>query len=378
MAPSAFFLAAMLLAALAAAGCLFEIAAIVALTRFFAASPADGANQAGVTLLKPLYGIEPRLEANLASFLDQDYAGPVQMVCGIGDPSDAARESAERLRRARPDRDIVVTAGSDRTFANRKIANLANMLPAACHEILLLSDSDMAVSPDYLRTTVGALAEPGVGAVTCAYRGRGDAGLWSVLSAGGISYVALPGVILGYVTGMARPCMGSTISLTRETLQAIGGFERFADVLADDYAIGEAVAETGRRVVIAPVLLTHGCTETSFGALWRQKVRWSATIRGVAAWRHLGSIVTYPLPLALLAAAILPAVGLPLVLASLAIRFVLAAVVDRHARQASAPYPLIPVIECVEFLAFAASFAARKIDWRGSRLTIRGHGRIAV
>jgi ceramide glucosyltransferase len=185
-------------------------------------------------------------------------------------------------------------------------------------------------------------------------------------------------VIVGYVTGMARPCMGSTIALTRETLHAIGGFERFADVLADDYAIGEAVAETGRRVEIAPLLLVHGCSERSFTALWQQKLRWSATIRGVAPWRHLGSIVTYPLPLALLAAIFVPAVGLPLALTSLAIRLMLAAAVDHHARERAAPYWMLPAIECVEFLAFAGSFLARKIDWRGSRLTMQRDGRIAA
>ncbi|MBV1688647.1 bacteriohopanetetrol glucosamine biosynthesis glycosyltransferase HpnI [Novosphingobium sp. G106] len=378
MVSSAFFWAGLFLAALAAAGCLFQIAAIIALSRFFAAQPALAGDMVGVTLLKPLYGAEPRLDANLDSFLEQDYLGSIQMVCGVADRSDAAMAVAYRLQGDHPGRDITVVAGSDRTFANRKIANLANMLAAARHEVLVLSDSDMAASPEYLRAVTAALAEPGVGAVTCAYRGRGDTGLWSLLSAGGISYVALPGVVLGYVAGMARPCMGSTIAFTRETLRAIGGFERFADVLADDYAMGEAVAEIGQRVVIAPVLLTHGCTETSFGALWRQKLRWSATIRGVAPWRHLGSIVTYPLPLALLAAAISPTLGLPLVLASVAIRFALAAVVDRHADRASAPYLLLPLIECVEFLAFAGSFVARKIDWRGSPLTIRRDGRIAV
>lgn len=378
MALSAPFWIGMLLAALAVAGCLYEIIAIALLQHFLGRRPTTAADAPGATLLKPLHGTEPRLQQNLASFLDQDYPGPMQMVCGVGDRSDTATAVAERLRRDHPGKDIVLVANSDRSFANGKIANLANMAPAARHEILVLSDSDMAVSPDYLSVIVGALNQPDVGAVTCAYRGRADAGFWSQLSAGCISYVGLPGVILGYVAGMARPCMGSTIALTQETLRTIGGFERFADVLADDYAIGEAVAETGRSVVIAPVLLVHGCAERSFAALWRQKLRWSATIRGVAPMRHLGSIVTYPLPLALLAALFVPAVGLPLALAGLAIRLALAAAVDRRAQERSAPYWLIPAIECIEFLAFAGSFVARKIDWRGSRLTMQRDGRIAA
>lgn len=378
MALGASFWTGTLFAALAIAGCLYEIAAIILLLRFFGRPAARGGAAPGATLLKPLHGIEPRLQQNLASFLDQEYEGPVQMVCGVGDRSDAATAVAEQLQADHPDADIVLVANSSRAYANGKIANLANMMSAARHDILVLSDSDMAVSSGYLSTIVGALTRPGVGAVTCAYRGRGDAGFWSRVSAGCISYVGLPGVILGYVTGMARPCMGSTIALSRETLRAIGGFERFADVLADDYAIGEAVAERGQRVTIAPVLLVHGCSERSFAALWRQKLRWSATIRGVAPLRHLGSVVSYPLPLALIGALFLPAVGLLLALAALVIRLTLAAAVDNRAGARSAPYWLIPAIECIEFLAFAGSFVARKIDWRGSRLTMQRDGRIAV
>jgi ceramide glucosyltransferase len=172
--------------------------------------------------------------------------------------------------------------------------------------------------------------------------------------------------------------MGSTIALSRETLRAIGGFERFADVLADDYSIGEAIARTGRSVAIAPVLLVHGCGERDFAALWRQKLRWSATIRGVAPLRHFGSIVTYPLPLALLAALFIPAVALPVSLAALAIRLAMAVAVDYRAGQRSAPYWLLPAIETIEFLAFVTSFVARKIDWRGNRLTMQRDGRIAA
>jgi ceramide glucosyltransferase len=378
MAATIFFWAGMLLVALAVAGCLFEIAGIVLLLRFFGRPAAPIADSRAVTLLKPLYGSEPCLKENLASFLEQDWRGPVQMICGVSNQQDLAAAVVGQLQADHPGKDIVLVAQSTTSFANRKIANLANMLPAARHDLLVLSDSDMAVSPDYLSAVAGALAQPGVGAVTCAYRGIGNAGFWSQISAGGISYVALPGVIVGYVTGMARPCMGSTIALTRETLRTIGGFERFADVLADDYAIGEAIAETGQRVAMAPVLLVHGCSETGFGALWRQKLRWSATIRGVAPLRHLGSIVTYPLPLALLALALVPVVAWPFVLAALMVRLLLAVAVDRRAGRGSAPYWMLPAIECIEFAAFAGSFVARKIDWRGSRLTMERDGRITA
>lgn len=368
----------LLLLTLAAVGCLYQVAALFRFLLFFAQPPRLAEETAGVTLLKPLHGAEPQLAANLATFLDQNVAGPLQMVCGVGNAADPAVAVVSQLKREHPDAEIALIADTTRHGANGKVGNLINMATAARHRTLVLSDSDMAVPPRYLPVLLAALAQPGVGAVTCFYRGRADTGFWSRLSAGAISYVALPAMLLGYATGMARPCMGSTIALQRETLEAIGGFARFADVLADDYAIGKAVAATGLRVTIPPMVLVHGCSETSFGAVWRQKLRWAATIRKVAPLRHAGSVVTYPLPLALLAALFVPGPGLALAATALAIRIALAVAVDRRTGARSAPLLLLPAIDWLEFLAFLTSFAARKIDWRGSRLTMQRDGRIAA
>jgi ceramide glucosyltransferase len=341
-------------------------------------SPGFSRGDEGVTLLKPLYGAEPRLADNLATFLAQDHAGPVQMVCGIVRPKDPAAAVVASLQAGHPDADIVLVKNPAQLGANGKVGNLINMMPAARHNLLVLSDSDMSVGPDYLATVLAALAQPGVGAASCFYRGRGDTGFWSRLSAGMISHVALPDMVVGYVSGLARPCMGSTIALTRETLAAIGGFERFADTLADDHAIGAAVAERGQRVAIPPMVVTHACTERSFGALWRQKLRWAATVRSLQPWGYAGSVVTRPLPLALLAALFVPYAGLGLALIALLARTAVARRVDRVTGATSAPMWLLPAIDTVEFLVFAASFFARTIDWRGSRLTMGAAGRISA
>jgi len=302
----------------------------------------------------------------------------VQMVCGIVRPADPAGAAVDALQASHPEADISVVRDPTLRGANGKIGNLINMLPAARHDALVLSDSDMSVAPDYLAVVSATLAQPGVGAVTCYYRGRGDAGFWSRVSAGIISHVALPDMVVGYATGLARPCMGSTIALTRETLEAIGGFGRFADVLADDHAVGAAVAELGLRVAIPPLVLTHACTEPSFAALWRQKLRWATTIRSLQPWGYAGSVVTRPLPLALLAALFNPALGLGLVAVALAARLAVARRVDRVTGATSAPLWLLPVIDMVDFLVFAASFFTRTIDWRGSRLTMADAGRITA
>lgn len=368
-------------AVLAAVGITYQAYAWVMLGRFFLPQAATPSSQA-VTVLKPLYGDEPRLQDNLASFLALDHAGPVQLLCGLTDAADPARATVDALHREYPQADIALVIDSARHGANAKVGNLVNMMPEAKHDTLVLSDSDMSVGPDYLAVLLAALAKPGVGAATCFYRGRADGTFWSRVSAGIISHVALPDMVVGYTTGLARPCMGSTIALSRQTLEAIGGFERFADMLADDHAIGTAVAELGLRVEIPPLMLTHACTETSFAALWRQKLRWAATIRRLQPWGYLGSAITRPLPLAMLATPFMPATGLVLIVAALAVRLAVARRVDRLSGLPTAGQPsvawLLPLIDSVDFLVFAASFTVRKIDWRGNALRIEADGRIAA
>lgn len=376
------------LAALAAIGVAYQAFAWVMLGRFFGAEPRrdmpsprpsrEQEGDLGVTMLKPLYGEEPRLKDNLATFVGQDHTGPIQLLCGINNPGDPAQAAVAALQAEHPQADIILTSDAARHGSNGKVGNLINMMHAAKHGTLVLSDSDMSVAPDYLPTLLAILAQPGVGAATCFYRGRGDGNFWSRASAGIISYIALPDMVVGYTTSLAKPCMGSTIALNRATLDRIGGFERFADVLADDHAIGAAIAQQGLRVAIPPLLLTHACTETSFAALWRQKMRWAATIRGLQPWGYAGSVVTRPLPLALLAALFIPETGIVVSIAALAVRFAVTLRVDRIAGERSVALWSLPLIDSVDFLVFAASFTVRKVDWRGTALTIEADGRIAA
>lgn len=364
--------------ALALIGIAYQLAALWALLRFFARAdrPTPRSEQA-VTILKPLHGAEPRLAENLATFLDQDHAGPLQMVCGVGSASDGALPAVNALRAARAGADVALTFAANHTATNGKIGNLIQMAPAAAHEVLVLSDSDMAVTPDYLPRLLATLALPEVGAVTCLYVGRGDAGLWSAIGAAAISTQMMPNMVIGHVTGLARPCMGSTIALTRETLARIGHFERFAHVLADDHAIGAAVRELGLTVAIPPMLTTHCGDEASLAELWRHHLRWAVTIRDLAGPGHYGSLVTHALPLALIAGALTPSLALPLIATALAARYALYASVNRVAGRRLGPFGLVLAADLLSFAVFVASLFAQKIDWRGAGLTMGRNGSIA-
>ena len=329
-----------------------------------------------VSLLKPLHGAEPKLADNLATFLNQVWDAPIQMVVGVQRPDDPALPSIPWSHH--PARQISVVRGAVSSGPNAKVGNLIGMLPFADYDLLVLSDSDMAVPRDYLTVVAGALNEPGVGAVTCLYRGRGDAGHWSVLAAAAISYQFLPSVVLGLRLKVAEPCMGSTIALRRETLARIGGFEALSDRLADDYEIGAAVRALDLKIAVPPLILTHGCAEDGFAALWRQERRWAATVRLIDPVGHAGSIITYPLPTALLLTTLTPLFGLVLLTLTLLARFYLKRVVDQTTGVSTAPGWMMPLRDCLSFVIFIASFATRSIDWRGTKLRMGTNGRIAT
>ena len=212
-------LAAMLLAI---AGGGYLVAAMILVVRRARAPLPSSAMMPSVTILKPLHGDEPGLFDNLASFCNQDYPGPIQIIGGVLDANDAAVAVVRRIQSAYPDRDLDLVIDATLHGSNRKVCNLANMAARIRHDVVVVSDSDIRVDPRYLARVVAALQAPGVGAVTCLYYGVPATGLWSRLSALAINAHFLPGVVVGVASGLARPCFGSTIALRRETLIEIG------------------------------------------------------------------------------------------------------------------------------------------------------------
>jgi ceramide glucosyltransferase len=362
--------------ALALAGSVYALAAGI-MVRRFARRPAPLANSApSVTILKPLHGAEPGLHDNLASFCAQDYAGPVQIIFGVQDPADAALAVVRRVMADFPTADICLVVDPSPHGANRKIANLINMAKSIRHDIVVLADSDMRVERDYLARLIGALEQPGIGLVTCLYRGMPAAGLWSRLASMAIDYHFLPSVLFGLSLGIARPCFGSTIALRRDMLTRIGGFEAFADHLADDNAIGEAVRGTGQRVAIPTMVIAHACPTRGPRDLFHQELRWARTIRAIDPLGFLGSVVTHPLPFALLAVGVghMGVFGALVVGGVIACRLVLQAQVDHLLGLAGTRWRLGPLRDLLSFLVFVASLFGGAVSWRGHRYRVGRSG----
>lgn len=365
---------------LALTSCVYSLGAAFAARRFASRVPKTGHSTRGVTILKPLYGLEPRIFENLASFCRQNYAGPVQIVFGVQRADDPVIGVAERLIREMPDRDIALVVDERLHGANRKVSNLINMEPRIRHDVIVLADSDMAVEADYLDRVVAALEGEGIGLVTCLYRGEPVAGLWSKLAVQAIDYHFLPNVLVGIATGLARPCFGSTIALSRDTLGRIGGFQRVRDDLADDYALGEAVRQLGLKTAIPPFVVAHCCSDGDWTSLFRHELRWARTIALVDPAGFAGSAITHTLPLALLAWIFsgLSGEGGVIVATALACRLILQINIASTFALPSPRYWLGPLRDMLSFGVFVSCFFARAVDWRGQRYVVQADGKMTT
>jgi ceramide glucosyltransferase len=356
-------------------GCAYLAFAVAVTGNFATDTAAKPADLPPVTILKPLKGDEPRLFANLASFCDQDYPAPIQLIFGVPGADDAAIPVVQRLMKALPRHQTDLVIDPTTFGANPKISNLNNMMRKARYPVIALADSDIAVPRDYLLRLVAALERPGVGGVTCLYHGVSIGGFWSKLSALGVDGHFVPNVLIGLRTTLATPCFGSTIALRRSDLDAIGGFAAFTDCLADDYAIGAALRKKDLKVVVAPFLIGHSCVEASLAQLWAHELRWARTIRSVDPTGYGGSFVTHPLAFALLAClfgAIAP--GAAIALFAILSRIVLLHVVTSRNGLAPHPYWLLPIRDLLSFTIFVWSFFGRDLMWRGHEYHVRADG----
>ncbi|WP_294532183.1 bacteriohopanetetrol glucosamine biosynthesis glycosyltransferase HpnI [uncultured Rhodoblastus sp.] len=374
---------------LAIAACLYTLFSIYSLRRFpRAGAPSVAATAPAITVLKPLYGDEPGLLEHLTSFCRQDYAGPVQILFGVHDADDpaaaVARKIVNALRAGKIDgapagMTAELAVDPARHGANGKVGNLINMSRRIEHDIVVLADSDIQVAPDYLARLAKALAQPGVGLVTCLYRGAPMAGLWSSLGAMWVDYGFLPNVVAGVTLKMANPCIGATIALRRATLEAIGGFRAIEDQLADDYALGEAVRGIGQKVVLADFAVGHAHAETSLLQLWRREMRWARTIRSLNPFGYIGSAVTFPLAwalLALLSGGFAPT-GVILTLGALLCRLTLQDEVDRRFPGLAHALLLSPLRDLLSFAVFVVSFFPGQVHWRGRDFSMGANGVMA-
>ena len=360
------------LAAGAALGCLYLLITAVAVWRFPKRQPFT-AIDAPVTILKPLHGAEPNLSLRVASFCMQNYGGPIQVICGVRDRADPAANEISQIGGPEAKRIELIVNPRDHG-SNRKISNLANMLPSARHEILVIADSDIEVTPDYLGKVVAQLQRPNVGAVTCLYHGAPGAGAWAQQAALAINSHFLPSIIVALSFGLSQPCFGSTIAMRKRTLVQIGGFKSFANRLADDYAIGAAVRSAGHEVAVTNFSVGHLCSAENFTALLSQELRVARTIKSIEPLGYAGTLITHPFPLALLSGALGGESASALAVLALVCRCVLCSAVEHSFQLSKQPYWLLPFRDALSFVVFALSFCGSAVTWRGAAYRVTSAG----
>jgi ceramide glucosyltransferase len=335
------------------------------------------------TLMKPLCGLEPRLEENLTSFFLQDYP-EFEILFGTRDASDPALEIVQRLCARYPRVPVKIVFSGEPDQPNAKVCTLRKMFEQASHEYVVISDSDVGVEPDYLRRVVAPLLDDEVGLVMCLYRGVPTGGFWSGLEALGMSVEMAAGVMASATIGEVNFALGPTMATRREVVNSLGGIGVLAEYCADDYVLGNLVAKSGRKVVISDKVIDHYVVNRSFKSSMLHQKRWMMSTRFSIPVGHASSVMSFAMPYGVLAAVAgwntgHLTLGLALLGWTVINRMVMSAAVGWGVvrdRRAWVYCWLYLLRDLMGFGFWLASYAGDTVDWRGERYRLVSGGRM--
>jgi len=329
-----------------------------------------------VSILKPLKGTDLEMYESFRSHCLQDFP-KYEILFGVSDPDDPAIKLVERLQLEFPKGAIRLLLCAKNLGANTKVSNLAQMLPEAKYEHILVNDSDIRVQPDYLRRVTAPLADPQVGLVTCLYRGVPARTLGSRLESLGISTDFSAGVLAArQLEGGIRFGLGSTLVFRRSDLQAIGGFEALVDYLADDYEIGRRIAERDLKVKLSDVVVETFLPSYTLRQFVDHQLRWGCAVRDSRRWGYLGLVVTFGIPWAALALLLSRGAfwAWTLLTAVVGLRLGVALTVGwsvSRDRQVLRLLPWLPLRDLIAPLVWIASLARHNVVWRGDSFRLK-------
>ena len=336
---------------------------IAARSRAFSFLPA-------ISILKPLKGTDPGMYEAFRTHCLQDYP-QYEILFGVSEADDPALELVERLKTEFPEREIRVVYCARNLGTNTKVSNLAQMLPQAHYEHLLVNDSDIRVKAQYLKSVIAPLENEMTGLVTCLYRANASPTLGSRVEALGIGTDFAAGVLTArQLEGGIRFGMGSTLAFRRTDLQSIGGFEALLDYLADDYQVGYRLTAAGKKVALSETVVETSLPAYSLRAFWHHQLRWGRTVRDSRRSGYLGLIFTFGLFWALLTVVFAHGArwAWGLLAATVALRLVQAVTTGRFClqdRQIVRLLWLLPLRDLIAIAIWLASLLGHSIQWRG-------------
>jgi ceramide glucosyltransferase len=362
------FLIALLFGAL-----VYSLLSIVAALRFLAVHPAAFVNPVPISILKPLAGLDLGLESNLRTFFEQDYPC-FEILFAVRDADDPAVAIIEKLQREYPHVPSCLLVTGEPPYSNAKVYNLDRMLAIAENDLVVMSDSDIRVTPNMLRTIAAEFQNPAIGLSTCPYRAVPGASFWSALEATGMNTDFFAGVLAARMLEGMHFAVGPTIAARRSVLQSIGGFDRLKDYLAEDFVMGKFAAEAGHGVILSSYVIEHHIGSTDLRRNAAHRLRWVRSTRCSRPIGYIGQLFTMPVPLAILVSAANPA-WWPVLPITLTVRAAAAWVISRRVLKTGLSWWLLPIEDLAAFGFWIAGFFGQTIMWRGRRYRLHADGR---
>lgn len=335
----------------------------------------------GITILKPVKGMDAGSYDNFASFCRQNYSGPLQMLFAVASPDDPVIPVIRQLIQDFPAQDIALNIDPSIHGPNYKVSNLINAFHKAKHDLIIVCDSDIRVSPHYLTSVTAHFDDPHVGLVTSLYRTSSVHGVATALEATGFTSDMIPNVMVARQLEGLSFALGASMAVRREALAAIGGFEALADYLADDYQLGNKIHHAGWLIALDSCFVESMLKPESLMNVLSRQLRWSRTMRVSRPGGYLASGITLPFPAALLAALAAPSntAALAAVILIYTVRLTTATIFSRClVRDNLLPrwLWLLPVRDMLAFCTWALSFLGNRVEWRGNRFRLKPGGRI--
>ena len=333
------------------------------------ASPAPA-----VTVMLPCHGAPPRLAECLRSVCVQNYAGPIKVVFGLHSPDDAALPVIEDLIAGLPGIDAAIVIDPRRAGANPKNCNLANMMSVVHDDLIVIVDSDVLVSRDFLSSIVAPFADPAIGAVTCLYKGVSEANLASRLGALYHNDWFIPSVLVDIARQGVHITYGAAAAVRRQALDGIGGFEAMASAVAQDYVLGRQLRQAGWSIALASEIVATVVAEPDLTSLFRHESRWIRNIRALRPGDHLLWILTSGLMPCVVLATVWPhEIASGAIWTILALRTLLHLALRRRIPLPPAEPLLLPLREACNLVLWVSSFFSRRVRW-GGQVMVTGDG----
>lgn len=254
-----------------------------------------------LSVLKPLHGTEPGMERNLETFFEQDYPEFELLFCARQETDEGLRLARRVGERYPAVNARFVTCGEPMPkFHNAKVYSLEKLDSEARNDLYITSDADVRVERNYLQRMVQYLKDPAVGLASCVYLGTTDGGFSSQLDAVGKSVEMTSGVLVADMIEGTKFALGATMAVRRESFQQVGGFAELGQFYADDFVLGNRLAEQGTGVLLATHVIRLMVPDQRFWLSFRNQLRWMQSTRRSRPWGHLGSGLTFAMPFGLL------------------------------------------------------------------------------